>query len=431
VIDLALTGGRVLDPARGFDAIGDVLIDHGRIVGITPPGGAPAARDVIDARGLWVTPGLIDMHVHLREPGGAHKETIATGLAAAAAGGFTAVAAMANTSPVNDTPEITRWMLARAAEVDAARLLPIAAVTVGLGGEELTDFRALRRAGAVAFSDDGVPIRSAEVMRHALVAARAVDAPIIAHEEDPELAGGGVVDAGEIAERLGVPGMPGAAEERMIARDCVLAAETGGALHVAHISTAAGIARLREARARDVAVTAEATPHHFTLARDAVLRHGTHAKMNPPLRSAADVAAIRQALADGTIDAIASDHAPHHADEKARDLRGAPFGIVGVETALGLTLACVHAGVLSAATAILALSCAPARILGVPGGRLTAGATADVTLIDPDVRWTVDARSFRSLGRNTPFDGTELRGRALAVCVGGRLHGDLTERRRG
>ncbi len=430
MIDLALTGGRVLDPGRGFDAIADVCIDAGRIVGIAPAGSAPAARATIDAAGLWITPGLIDMHVHLREPGGAHKETIATGLAAAAIGGFTAVAAMANTSPVNDTPDVTRWMLARAAEVDGPRLLPIAAVTRGLAGEELTDFVALRAAGAVAFSDDGMPIRRADVMRRALVAARGVGAPIIAHEEDPELACGGVVDAGPIAERLGVPGMPGAAEERMIARDCALAAETGGAVHIAHVSTAAGIARIRDARARGVAVTAEATPHHFTLAHDAVLRHGTLAKMNPPLRSEEDVAAVRRGLADGTIEVIASDHAPHHADEKARDLRTAPFGIVGLETALALTLACVHAGVLSADAAIRALSFAPARILGLQSGRLTEGAVADVTLIDPDLRWTVDARAFRSLGRNTPFDGAELRGRAVGVCLAGRLRGDVDQRRR-
>ncbi len=430
MIDLVLTGGRVLDPARSFDAIADVAIDGGRTIGVTAPGAAPAARRRVDAEGLWITPGLIDMHVHLREPGGEHKETIATGLSAAAAGGFTAVAAMANTSPVNDDPEITRWMLARAAAAGGTRMLPVAAVTRGLRGVELTDFAALRHAGAVAFSDDGMPIEDGDLMRRALAAAREVGAPIIAHEEERAVAGAGVVDAGPIAERLGVAGMPAEAEARMIARDCTLAAETGGALHVAHVSTAAGIDRIREAQARGIRVSAEATPHHFTLERDAVLRHGALAKMNPPLRSRDDVAAVRGALADGTIAVIASDHAPHHADEKARGLRDAPFGVVGLETALALTLACVHAGVLTVARAVAAMSWAPARILGLASGRIAEGGVADLTLIDPDLRWTVDAAAFRSRSRNTPFEGVELRGRAVAVCVGGRLIGEIDDRRR-
>ena len=429
MIDLAFIGGRVLDPARGFDARADLLIDGGRVVATVAPGDAPSARRVVDAGGLWITPGLIDMHVHLREPGGEHKETIATGLAAAAAGGFTAVAAMANTSPVNDTAEITRWMLARAADARGARLWPIAAVTRGLAGAELTDFAAMRAAGAVAFSDDGMPVQDAGVMRRALVAARAVGTVVIAHEEDRDFACGGVVDAGPVAERLGVPGMPDTAEEHMIARDAVLAAETGGALHVAHVSTAAGIARIRDAKARGVALTAEATPHHFTLTRDAVFEHGTNAKMNPPLRSADDVAAVRAAVADGTIDVIASDHAPHHVDEKARGLAGAPFGIVGLETAVGLTLACVEAGLLSALAAVRALSVAPARVLGIDAGALGDGVVADVTVIDPEVRWAVDPTAFRSLSRNTPFAGVELHGRAVGVCIGGRLHGELDARR--
>ncbi len=429
MIDLVLIGGRVLDPSRGLDAQADLLVDGGRVLATVPAGEAPAARRRIDVAGLWVTPGLIDMHVHLREPGGEHKETIASGLAAAVAGGFTAVAAMANTSPVNDTPELTRWMIARAHDFGASRLFPIAAVTRGLAGEVLTDFAALRAAGAVAFSDDGMPLQDPAVMRSGLRAARAVGAPIIAHEEDRELACGGVVDAGPIAERLHVPGMSAGAEARMIARDCELVAETGGALHVAHVSTALGVDCVRAARSRGLAVSAEVTPHHFTLTSDAVLAHGTNAKMNPPLRASQDVDAVRAGLADGTIGVIASDHAPHHADEKARDLGAAPFGIVGLETALALALAMVHDGVLTAATAIAALSSAPARVLGLELGTLADGALADVTVIDPDVRWTVDPAGFRSLSRNTPFGGRELRGRAVGVCVGGRVLGDIDARR--
>jgi dihydroorotase len=428
MIDLAISGGRVLDPARDFDAIGDLLIDAGRIVGIATPGAGPRARATVDATGLWVTPGLIDMHVHLREPGGEHKETIASGVAAALAGGFTAVAAMANTTPVNDSVEVTRWIRARAEEIGLARVLPVAAVTKGLAGEELTDFPALRQAGAVAFSDDGVPVIDGELMRRALTAARDIGAPIIAHAEDPDLAAGGVMHAGPVAQRLGLRGIVAIAEERMIARDCALALATGGRLHVAHVSTAAGIEHVRRARAARASVSAEATPHHFTLDEEAVARRGALAKMNPPLRSREDVAALRAALADGTIEVIASDHAPHHAEEKARGMEEAPFGIVGLETAVGLTLACVHAGALSPQAAVRALTVGPARVLGIAAGRLVRGASADVSLLDPDVRWTVDPTVFRSRGRNTPFAGAELRGRAAGVCLGGRMIGDLEGR---
>ena len=428
MIDLAISGGRVLDPACALDVVGDVLIDAGRIVGVAARGTGPQARATVDATGLWVTPGLIDMHVHLREPGGEHKETIASGVAAALAGGFTAVAAMANTSPVNDSVEVTRWIRARADEVGLARVLPVAAVTKGLAGEELTDFAALRRAGAVAFSDDGVPVVDGELMRRALVAAREIGAPVIAHAEDPELTAGGVMHAGPVAERLGLRGIAAAAEERMIARDCALALASGGRLHVAHVSTAAGIEHVRRARAARADVSAEAAPHHFTLDEEAVARHGALAKMNPPLRTREDVVALRAALADGTIEVIASDHAPHHADEKARGMQEAPFGIVGLETTVGLTLACVHAGALSAQAAVRALTLGPARVLGIAAGQLARGANADVSLLDPDMRWTVDPATFRSRSRNTPFAGAELRGRAIGVCLGGRLMGDLNGR---
>jgi dihydroorotase len=427
VIDLVIRGGRVLDPARDLDRVAHVLVDGGRIVGVATDDAVPQARASIDANGLWVTPGLIDMHVHLREPGETHKETIATGAAAAVAGGFTTVAAMANTMPVNDDPELTRWMIQCAERVGLARVLPIAAVTKGLAGETLTDFAALRAAGAVAFSDDGMPIMDSMIMRRALEAGRRVGAAVIAHAEDRTLACGGVMHAGAVAKRLGLPGMPAAAESEMVARDCALAAETGAHLHVAHLSTAAAVASVRAARAAGTRVTAEATPHHFTLDDEAVAAHGTLAKMNPPLRTDADIAAVLGALADGTLEVIASDHAPHSADEKALGMTAvggvpaAPFGIVGLETTLALVLALVHAGVLAVATAIRALTIGPARTLGIAAGQLATGSVADLTLIDPEAHWTVDPATFRSRSRNTPFAGRALRGRAVAVCLGGRV----------
>jgi len=430
VIDLAITGGRVIDPARAVDAVADVLVTEGRIAATVPAGEAPAARTIVDAAGLWVTPGLIDAHVHLREPGGEHKETIATGAAAAVAGGFTTVAAMANTSPVNDAVELTRWIVTRGREIGLARVLPVAAVTRGLAGKELTDFAALRAAGAVAFSDDGLPIASADLMRRALLEARRVGAPVIAHAEDRELAAEGVVHAGPVAERLGLPGIVPEAEERMIARDCALAAETGGHLHVAHVSTAGAVALVRRARAAGAPVSGEATPHHFTLDAEAVARWGPLAKMNPPLRTAADVAAVRAGLADGTLEVIASDHAPHHAREKALGMRAAPFGIVGLETTVGLTLACVHVGALSPESAVRALTWGPARVLGLASGTLAPGSVADVSLLDPERRWTVDPAAFRSRSRNTPFAGMALVGAAVGVCIAGRLLGDLDGRLR-
>ncbi len=428
MIDLAIRGGRVLDPVRALDVVGDVLIADGKIMGVASPGEGPRARVVVDAAGLWVTPGLIDMHVHLREPGFEHKETIATGLAAAVAGGFTTVAAMANTNPVNDSVDVTRWILARAAEVALAHVLPIAAVTKGLAGEELTDFPALKRAGAVAFSDDGMPVQSDATMARALAAAAEVNAPIVTHAEDRTRSAEAAMHAGDVAERLGVRGVDAEGEAAMVARDCALAAVAGARLHVAHISTAAAVAHVRRARAETKGISAEAAPHHLTLTAAAVERHGANAKMNPPLRDDADVAAVRAALADGTIEVIASDHAPHADEEKARGLADAPFGIVGLETTVGLTLALVHATVVSAMTAIRALTLGPARVLGLPGGQLTRGAAADVSLLDPELRWVVDPAAFRSRSRNTPFGGRELRGRAVGVCIGGRLHGDVEER---
>ena len=409
MIDLAIKGGRVLDPVRALDVVGDVLIDGGKVMGVASPGAGPRARAVIDAVGLWVTPGLIDMHVHLREPGGEHKETIATGAAAAVAGGFTAVAAMANTNPVNDDVEVTRWIRARAEEAGLAHVLPVAAVTKGLGGEELTDFAALRKAGAVAFSDDGMPIGRESVMRRALAIAAELGVTIIAHEEDHVLSAGAVMHAGPVAERLGLGGVAAEGEAQMIARDCALAAEIGARLHIAHVSTAAGIAHVRRARLSAKGISAEVTPHHFTLDLRAVERHGPNAKMNPPLRDAADVEAMRVALADGTIEVIASDHAPHHADEKALGMNEAPFGIVGLETTVGLTLACVHSGLLTPLAAVRALSLGPARVLGIPGGQLTRPRCTDCSRCTRGMSSGWPSSIF--LGRN----GSEIEGRAAPM----------------
>jgi dihydroorotase len=321
-------------------------------------------------------------------------------------------------------------MIAEGARAGLARVLPIAAVTKGLAGEILTDFAALRAAGAVAFSDDGMPIMDPEIMRRALLAGRGVDAAVITHAEDRTLACSGVMHQGAVSARLGLPGMPSAAESVMVARDCALAGDTGAHLHVAHLSTAEAVASVRAARAAGTRVTAEATPHHFMLDDEAVATHGTLAKMNPPLRTDADIAAVRGALADGTLDVIASDHAPHAADEKALPMaaadktQAAPFGIVGLETTLALVLELVHAGVLALTTAIRVLTIGPARALGIAAGQLALGSIADVTLIDPEARWTVEPATFRSRSRNTPFAGRAMRGRAVAVCLAGRIVDD-------
>jgi dihydroorotase len=376
---------------------------------------------VYDARDLIVTPGLIDMHVHLREPGFEYKETIATGTAAAVAGGFTAVACMANTNPVNDNAAVTRFILERAGEARSARVHPIGAVSVGLAGARIAELGEMRRAGIVAVSDDGMPIMDAGLMRRALEYARLFDLLLIAHEDDACLRGKGVMNEGVTAVRLGLHGVPGAAEEVMVARDVALVELTGGRLHVAHVSTARSVELIREARRRGLAVSAEATPHHLFLTEEAVADYDGNAKMAPPLRTRADVEALRAGLADGTIEAIATDHAPHHEDEKACEFDQAANGIVGLETALGLGLQLVADGVLDLATLVARMTTGPATLLGLAAGTLAPGAAADVTVIDPGRPWKVAVRQFRSKSRNTPFDGWELPGKAVATFVGGAL----------
>ncbi|MDD8025079.1 MAG: dihydroorotase [Acidobacteriota bacterium] len=418
---LLIRGGRVIDPGSAVDGRRDVLIEDGRIAAVAPVIEAGDAR-IIEAAGLIVAPGFIDLHVHLREPGQEHKETIETGTRAAAAGGFTSVCAMPNTNPVNDRPEITRMILARAAEKAVVHVFPIAALTAGLRGAELADMAALAEAGAAAFSDDGRCIQNAGLMRRAMETARSLGRPVVDHCEDVSLAGPGIMHEGPRAARFGLPGIPAAAEDVMVARDAILAEASRAPVHIAHLSTAGAVRIVREAKRRGVAITAEATPHHLILTDAALESKDPRFKMNPPLRSEEDVEALLEAVADGTIDVLATDHAPHTAAEKAAGIAAAPFGIVGLETAVPLLLdKLVHTGRISLARFIALWSTRPAEIFGLKGkGRLTAGADADLTLLDPDRPVVIDSGSFRSKSRNTPFDGWSLKGCAVRTIVGGR-----------
>lgn len=418
---ILIKAGRILSPEDGLDAESDILVEGGRIRQIAPQINA-VADEMIDASGQIISPGFVDIHVHLREPGGEASETLETGLAAAVAGGFTAVCPMPNTRPVNDNPEITRFLIRRALEIGLARIFPIAAVSEASNGERLTDFAALAAAGAVAFSDDGRPVKTAGLMLQAMENARALSLPIIDHCEDPTLSAGGAVNQGPVASSLGLKGIPNIAEDVCVSRDLILAQATGAHLHVAHLSTAESLELVRAAKRRGTRVTCEVTPHHFTLADDAVTRFGTHAKMNPPLRSAADVEALRTGLADGTVDAIATDHAPHAPDLKARPLPEAAFGITGLETALPLALMqLVETGRISLAQLILLLSSRPARIINQPLGRIHPGAVADLTIFDPSRQWTYHAVQGYSRSRNTPFDGWTLTGAVIATIVDGKV----------
>jgi dihydroorotase len=419
---MLIRGGRIVDPAQKLDAISDVLLHDGRVAQVGPKIAKPGDAEVIDAKGVIVAPGFIDVHVHLREPGQQHKETIATGTAAAAAGGFASVCAMPNTAPVNDSAKITRWMQEpqRGAVVN---VFPIPAATVGSLGEKLTDFRALRDAGAVAFSDDGKPIVTDEMMRRALLAADEVGAPVVQHSEVPSLSYGCTMHAGPTAFRLGLHGMPAEAEALMVERDIRLVRETGGHLHVAHVSTRRSVEAIRKAKAEGLHVSCEITPHHFTLIDEHVGRYDTHYKMCPPLRSEDDRQAMIEALVDGTIDCIATDHAPHAAHEKQQEFERAPNGITGLETALPLVLQGLHryAG-LPLARIVELLSTNPALIFGLANrGTLKVGASADLTIFDPDQKWTFYAADSRSKSRNTPFDGWQFRGKVRATIVGGRI----------
>ncbi|HEU4683865.1 MAG TPA: dihydroorotase [Nitrospira sp.] len=417
---ILITGGQIIDPGR-FNGPGDLLIDEGRIVAVGPDIKAPAATIKVSAMGLIVAPGFVDLHVHFREPGFEYKETIQSGAAAAVAGGFTTVCCMPNTNPVNDNQAITEFIVERARAAGLANVLPIGAITKGSEGKELAEIGDLHRAGCVAISDDGKPVMNSLVMRRAMEYALAFDVPVIDHCEDLHLAEGGCMNEGLISTELGLPGIPSAAEDVMVARNIALAELTGARLHLAHISTLGSVRMVREAKSRGIRVTAEACPHHFTITEEAVRGYDTCAKMNPPLRTWNDVQAIKEGLRDGTIDVIATDHAPHATQEKQLGFTEAPFGIVGLETALPLTLALVEEGVLSLETAIEKLSSAPAKAFGLRKGTLTAGADADVAIIDPHEQWEVDPAKFRSKSRNTPFAGWKVKGRVRTTIVGGRV----------
>ncbi len=417
---LAIKGGRVVDPSQNLDAVADVLIEDGKVRSI---GAAARADRVIDAKGLVVCPGLIDMHVHLREPGKEAAETIASGAAAAIAGGLTTIAAMPNTEPAVDTEAAAEFVVLQGKRAGMANVLPIGAVTKGRQGVELAEMGQLLRGGAVAFSDDGSPIQNADVMRRALQYAKMFDRAIISHAEDKDIVGSGVMNDGKISMILGLSGMSRVAEEIMVARDIALAAVTGGKLHIAHISVAGTVELVRAGKGKGVRVTAEATPHHFTLTDECVRGYDPVYKMNPPLRTKADVDAVKQGLADGSIDVIATDHAPHATEDKEVEFAAAPFGVIGMETLLPLVLTeLVHGGVLTLSQAIAKLTVNPARVLGIAKGTLTPGADADVTILDPGCEWTIDPSRFRSKSRNCPFAGRKVRGRAVAVVVGGVLH---------
>jgi dihydroorotase len=442
---LLIRGGRVLDPANGLDDTRDVLILDGRIEAVAAPGTLtpPANATTLDASRWWIVPGLVDPHVHLRDPGFPEKETIASGLRAAVAGGFTAVAAMANTSPVNDTPEITRYMLARAREVRAARLVPVSAVTPGLRGTELVDYESMAQAGARLFSDDGIPVDDQVLLRTAFDQIGRLGFAISLHEEDRELSAGGAVNAGEVSKRLGVKGVPPSAETRRIRRDLALAIGAEAPVHVAHLSCAESAELVRAARRNGANVTCEVAPHHFALDETAVLRFGPNAKMNPPMRSREDVEALREAMSDGTIDMIATDHAPHDpasknlellagyfpvestaarlSEEQAVALTSAANGVVGLETSLGLALGLVHGGIITAERMVEMMSLNPAKLLRLEAGNLSRRTPADVTIVDPNIEWTVDPAKFLSKSRNTPFAGMRLRGRAMVTIVGGEV----------
>ncbi|MGQ0695115.1 MAG: dihydroorotase [Nitrospiraceae bacterium] len=417
---ILIKGGRIIDPGR-FVGMGDVLIDQGKIAAVGPNLLAPIGSAIIQANGQFVLPGCVDLHVHFREPGFEYKETIQSGSAAAVAGGFTTVCCMPNTNPVNDNQAVTEFILERARLAGLANVFPVGAITKGSEGKELAEIGDLRESGCVAISDDGKPVMNSLVMRRAMEYALAFDLTVVDHCEDLHLAEGGCMNEGLVSTDLGLPGIPAAAEDVMVARNLSLSELTGARLHLAHISTAGSVRMVREAKARGIKVTAEACPHHFTLTEELVRGYNTHAKMNPPLRTWDDVHAIKEGLRDGTIDVIATDHAPHASQEKQQDFTEAPFGIVGLETALSLTLGLVDEGVLSLEQAVEKLTSAPAAAFGLKKGTLAVGADADVVIVDHHEQWEVDPSKFRSKSRNTPFGGWKVKGRVKKTIVGGRV----------
>ncbi|HRV44144.1 MAG TPA: dihydroorotase [Smithellaceae bacterium] len=421
---LLLKGARVIDPSRSLDAPMDVLVEGGKIAGCKPGIKAPPGARVLELAGMIVTPGLIDMHTHLREPGFEYRETIASGSAAAVAGGFTSIACMPNTLPVNDNRSVTEFILRKAAEANLANVYPIGAISMGSEGRQMTEYWDLKEAGVVALSDDGNPVMDAALMRRAMEYAHSLGLPVIQHCEDKNLSAGGLMNEGYQATLLGLPGIPSIAEDVMVARDILIAEYSGTRIHFAHVSTSGSVRLIRDAKKRGLRVTAETAPHYFTLTDESLRDYDTNYKVSPPLRSDADVSAVKEGLADGTLDVIACDHAPHGRTDKEVEFEYAANGISGLETSLGLSLGLVQEGVLSWPELIAKMSVNPARILNLPKGTLAKGADADITVIHPDLVWRVDTGSFRSLGKNSPFSGRRLQGRAVLSIVGGDIKYD-------
>ncbi len=420
--DLLLRGGRIVDPSQNMDVVGDVLLRDGNVEACGASLGTPDGAEIVDCAGLIVTPGMIDVHVHMREPGREDVETIKSGAHSAAAGGFTAVCAMPNTRPVTDNQATVGFVKRQGEAAGFARVYPYGAISVGSKGETLAEMGEMISAGAVAFSDDGYPVSSSQLMRTALEYARTFGVPVAEHCEDMSLAHGGSMNESAVSARLGLKGIPNEAEEIYVIRDILLAKRTGGHIHMCHMSTKGSVELIRWGKERGVNVTAEVCSHHISLTDERVGQYDTNAKMNPPLRSAEDVEALQQGLADGTIDLLVTDHAPHHYDEKEREFADAPNGIVGLETALGVNCTwLLHRGVMSLSAMVDSMSCKPAKVFGLPGGTLRAGSLGDVTVFDPNRVWTVDPKQFKSKGRNTPYGGVQLTGQARYTVVGGRV----------
>ncbi|MBI2354478.1 MAG: dihydroorotase [Deltaproteobacteria bacterium] len=420
-MNLLIKGGRVIDPSQGIDATLDVLVENGAVKEIGAGLSAPAGVETIEASGKYVVPGLIDMHVHLRDPGLEYKEDIVSGTRAAAAGGFTSVCCMPNTKPVIDNKAVAGYIIAKARAEGFANVFPIGSITQGMGGERLSEMGELKESGCVAVSDDGKPVGNPELMRRALEYARGMGILVISHAEELALVGEGTMNEGFTSTELGLKGIPSVAEDIATAREVMLAEYTGSPIHIAHVSTRGAVRIIREAKGRGVRVTCETAPHYFTLTDDAVRGYNTNARMNPPLREAADVAAVKEGLKDGTIDCIATDHAPHHLDEKDVEFNAALNGIIGLETSLPLSLKLVDDGVLTLNQLIEKMSCNPAKIIGICRGGLKPGSAADITVIDPAAEWTVEAERLASKSKNSPFLGWSMKGAAACTILGGRV----------